>query len=91
MCLDDLSHAQELSYDHAGSCQMEEVFCGGTTDPVKMKVGFMLEKVKALPSLFLGACHLSYHPHAYAPQNKVPWFAKVLEGGEGFSQFLRGP
>jgi hypothetical protein len=40
MCLDDLSHAQELSYDHAGSNQMEEVFCGGTTDPVKMKAGF---------------------------------------------------
>jgi hypothetical protein len=62
---------------------MEEVFCGGTTDPVKMKAGFMLEKVKALPSLFLGACHSSYHSHAYAPQNKVPWFAKVLEGGGG--------
>jgi hypothetical protein len=38
---------------------MEEVFCGGTTDPVKMKAGFMLEKVKALPSLFFGACHSS--------------------------------
>jgi hypothetical protein len=72
---------------------MDEVFCGGTTDPVKMKAGFMLEKVKALPSLFLGACHSSYHSHAYAPQNKVLWFAKVLEGagGGGFSQFLRGP